>query len=144
MKTLQKPVLVLNKNWQPVHVATVARALILLWKDAARVVDVADYQTFTWQDWASMSPEAGDALAQNNLGEWHERHNAAAGGDRLALQWYRRAADQGLPAAMVNAARLLAPAGAAQCREAQKLLDLARSAGLAQASEWREALQCAH
>ena len=64
MKTLQKPVLVLNKSWQPVHVATVARALILLWKDAARVVDVADYQTFTWQDWARLSPEAGDAFLQ--------------------------------------------------------------------------------
>ena len=33
MNSLQKPVLVLNKNWQPVHVATVARALVLLWKE---------------------------------------------------------------------------------------------------------------
>jgi 5-methylcytosine-specific restriction endonuclease McrA len=65
MRVLQKPVLVLNKSWQPVHVATVARALVLVWKDAARVVDVADYQTFTWQDWARMSPEAGDAFLQS-------------------------------------------------------------------------------
>lgn len=28
-KTLQRPTLVLNRNWQPVHVATVARALVL-------------------------------------------------------------------------------------------------------------------
>ena len=28
---LQRPTLVLNRNWQPVNVATVARALILLW-----------------------------------------------------------------------------------------------------------------
>jgi len=27
---LQQPTLVLNRNWQPVHVATVARALVLL------------------------------------------------------------------------------------------------------------------
>lgn len=56
MNTLQRPVLVLNRNWQPVHVATVARALVLLWKEAARVVDAADYQTFTWDDWAQLRP----------------------------------------------------------------------------------------
>lgn len=56
MNTLQRPVLVLNRNWQPVHVATVARALVLLWKDAARVVDAADYQTFTWDDWSQLRP----------------------------------------------------------------------------------------
>jgi hypothetical protein len=36
---------VLNRNWQPVNVATVARALVLLWNESARVVDPADYQT---------------------------------------------------------------------------------------------------
>jgi hypothetical protein len=29
--SLQRPTLVLNRNWQPVNVATVARALVLLW-----------------------------------------------------------------------------------------------------------------
>ncbi len=62
LNSLQKPVLVLNKNWQPVHVATVARALILLWKDAARVVDAADYQTFSWEDWSKLRPRDGDAF----------------------------------------------------------------------------------
>ena len=56
MNTLQRPVLVLNRNWQPVHVATVARALLLLWKNAARVVDANDYQTFTWEDWSQLRP----------------------------------------------------------------------------------------
>ena len=56
MNTLQRPVLVLNRNWQPVHVATVARALVLLWKEAARVVDAADYQTFSWDDWSQIRP----------------------------------------------------------------------------------------
>jgi 5-methylcytosine-specific restriction endonuclease McrA len=60
MNSLQKPVLVLNKNWQPVHVATVARALILLWKDAARVVDAANYQTFSWDDWSRLRVREGD------------------------------------------------------------------------------------
>ena len=31
-KVLQRPTLVLNRNWQPVRVATVARALVLLWE----------------------------------------------------------------------------------------------------------------
>ena len=35
---LQRPTLVLNRNWQPVNVATVSRALVLLWNEAARVV----------------------------------------------------------------------------------------------------------
>lgn len=56
MNTLQRPVLVLSRNCQPVHVATVARALVLLWKEAARVVDAADYQTFTWVDWSQLRP----------------------------------------------------------------------------------------
>src|SRR5580693_8775889 len=35
--TLQRPTLVLNRNWQPVNVATVARALVLVWNESARV-----------------------------------------------------------------------------------------------------------
>ena len=38
-KVLQRPTLILNRNWQPVNVATVARALVLLWNESARVVD---------------------------------------------------------------------------------------------------------
>ena len=53
-KALERPTLVLNRNWQPVNVATVARALVLLWNEAARVVDVADYQTFSWDDWSRL------------------------------------------------------------------------------------------
>jgi hypothetical protein len=37
--TLQRPTLVLNRNWQPINVATVARALIMLWNDSAKIVD---------------------------------------------------------------------------------------------------------
>jgi hypothetical protein len=52
-KVLQRPTLILNRNWQPVNVSTVARALVLLWNESARVVDPADYQTYTWEDWAA-------------------------------------------------------------------------------------------
>jgi len=65
MNVLQKPVLVLNRNWQPVHVATVARAMVLVWKNAARVVDASDYQTFSWEDWSKLRPAGGDAFIQS-------------------------------------------------------------------------------
>ena len=43
---LELPTLVLNRQWQPVHVTTVARSLVLLWNDAARVVDPDDTGCF--------------------------------------------------------------------------------------------------
>ncbi len=55
-KVLQRPTLVLNRNWQPVNVATVARALVLLWNESARVVDPRDYQLYTWADWSKLRP----------------------------------------------------------------------------------------
>jgi len=58
---LQRPTLVLNRNWQPVNVATVTRALVMLWKETARVVDATDYQTFSWDDWSRLRPRDGEA-----------------------------------------------------------------------------------
>ncbi len=74
---LQRPTLVLNRNWQPVNVATVARALVLLWNESARVVDPADYQTVHLGRLVAAAParrravHPGDAAAA-----------ARAGGDR--------------------------------------------------------------
>jgi 5-methylcytosine-specific restriction endonuclease McrA len=62
---LQRPTLVLNRNWQAVNVATVARALVLLWNEGARVVDVADYQMFSWSDWSKLRPREGDLFVQS-------------------------------------------------------------------------------
>jgi 5-methylcytosine-specific restriction endonuclease McrA len=59
-KILQRPTLVLNRNWQPVHVATVARALVMLWNESARVVDPSDYQTYTWENWSKLRPAEGE------------------------------------------------------------------------------------
>jgi 5-methylcytosine-specific restriction endonuclease McrA len=59
-KVLQRPTLVLNRNWQPVNVATVARALVLLWNESARVVDPADYQLYTWADWSKLRPRGDE------------------------------------------------------------------------------------
>jgi hypothetical protein len=57
-RMLERPALVLNRNWQPVNVATVARALVLLWNESARVVDPSDYQTYTWEDWSKLRIES--------------------------------------------------------------------------------------
>ena len=57
---LNQPTLVLNRNWQPVAVATVARALVKVWNDAARIVDPADYQQYAWSDWARLRPREDD------------------------------------------------------------------------------------
>jgi 5-methylcytosine-specific restriction endonuclease McrA len=59
-RILQRPTLVLNRNWQPINVATVARALVLLWNESARVVDPADFQLYTWADWSRLRPGDGE------------------------------------------------------------------------------------
>ena len=59
-KVLRRPTLVLNRNRQPVNVATVARALVLLWNESARVVDPKDFQLYTWEDWAKLRPRDGE------------------------------------------------------------------------------------
>ena len=63
-KVLEHPTLVLNRNWQPVNVATVARALVLLWNESARVVDPADYRLYTWADWSELRPNEGERFIQ--------------------------------------------------------------------------------
>ena len=56
---LELPTLVLNRHWQPVHVTTVARAVVMLWNDAARVVEPDDYRLYAWDDWSELEPRAG-------------------------------------------------------------------------------------
>jgi 5-methylcytosine-specific restriction endonuclease McrA len=57
---LERPTLVLNRNWQPVNVATVGRALVMLWNESARVIDPADFQMYDWRDWSSLAPAEGE------------------------------------------------------------------------------------
>jgi len=59
---LGRSTLVLNRNWQPVHVASVRRVLRLLFAGAARVVDPENYQLYSWDDWSTIEP-AMDELA---------------------------------------------------------------------------------
>jgi 5-methylcytosine-specific restriction endonuclease McrA len=57
---LSQPTLVLNRNWQPVGVMSVAKALTKVFAGKARVVDPADYQTYDWQDWSKLRPQSGE------------------------------------------------------------------------------------
>jgi 5-methylcytosine-specific restriction endonuclease McrA len=61
---LNRPTLVLNRSWQPVGVAPVARTLVLLWNDNARVVDPDDYRLYTWSDWANLIPRDNEPFIQ--------------------------------------------------------------------------------
>lgn len=63
-KLLNRHTLVLNRNWQAVNIATVARALVMLWNESARVVDPADYQTYDWDDWAKLQPVGDEPAVQ--------------------------------------------------------------------------------
>ncbi len=54
---LQRPTLVLNRSWQPVNVATVARALVMVWSDTAHVVDPNNFQLYDWSDWSKLVPQ---------------------------------------------------------------------------------------
>lgn len=66
MTVLHKPVLVLNRNWQAVRCATVARALVMLWNEAAKVVDPTDYSLYTWADWSSLRPKDGEPVIRTH------------------------------------------------------------------------------
>lgn len=59
-KILERPTLVLNRNWQPVNVATVARSLVMLWNESARVVDPHDFRLYDWADWSQLAPSEGE------------------------------------------------------------------------------------
>ncbi len=61
---LQRPTLVLNRNWQPINVATVARALIMVWNESARVVDPTDYQLYDWNAWSKLVPDHEEPFVQ--------------------------------------------------------------------------------
>ena len=61
-----RPVLVLNKSWQAIHVTNVERAIVMLFsadgdRNKARVIDPnKDFETFTWEDWSQLKPVDGE------------------------------------------------------------------------------------
>ena len=62
---LNSAVLVLNRNYQPVHVTSVKRALSLLYLGVAKAID-AQYRLYEFEDWAALSASAHDSIATVN------------------------------------------------------------------------------
>lgn len=58
---LTRPVLCLNKSWQPVTVRNVIKSLTKVCKGKARIVDPYSYQMYDWEDWLCIEPEEGEA-----------------------------------------------------------------------------------
>lgn len=58
---LELPTLVLNQQWQPIHVTTVVRALVMLWNETAKVVEPDECRVYDWAQWAELEPLEGAA-----------------------------------------------------------------------------------
>jgi len=50
-KELEKPCLVLNKQWKPIHVITVKDAIVLIMKGNANAIGLDDFAPYTWEKW---------------------------------------------------------------------------------------------
>ena len=61
---LDQPTLVLNRNWQPIGVAPVARSLMLVWNESAQFVDPNDFQLYSWSDWSRLQPKCDEPFIQ--------------------------------------------------------------------------------
>lgn len=59
---LKRPTLVLNRNWQPINIAAVARALVMVWNDSARIVEPESYQLYDWNEWTALEARGGDFI----------------------------------------------------------------------------------
>jgi len=61
MSSLSKPVLVLNKMWIPIRVASVKRCLKLVFADKASLVDPADYAIYDWDEWTLIDSDCDES-----------------------------------------------------------------------------------
>jgi 5-methylcytosine-specific restriction endonuclease McrA len=59
---LERPTLVLNRSWQPVRISSVARSIVMVFNDAARIVDPESYALYTWEDWAALEPKDNEPV----------------------------------------------------------------------------------
>ena len=61
---LEQPALVLNRNWQPVNITSVARSLTMVFTGTARVVDPETFQLLDWSDWSKLTPRDDQLFVQ--------------------------------------------------------------------------------
>lgn len=57
---LEHPTLVLNRNWTAVNVVPVRRALILVCRNAARIISPETYETYDLSSWEELAVRSGD------------------------------------------------------------------------------------
>ena len=66
VRSLHRPVLILNKSWAPHRIDTVKDVMSLLFREddgdpEARIIDpYTDFQTYTWEDWSKLRPKTGE------------------------------------------------------------------------------------
>lgn len=59
-------VLVLNKTWNAIAIASIQRAMILLFstykngEPKAKIIDSTVFSTYTWEDWSKLVPDEND------------------------------------------------------------------------------------
>jgi 5-methylcytosine-specific restriction endonuclease McrA len=57
---LSEPTLVLNRNWLPIRVCTVRRALTLVFKDLARIIGPENYTLHDFASWLDLKVATGE------------------------------------------------------------------------------------
>lgn len=90
---LDSSVLVLNRNWQPIHVTTVRRAFTLLYMGAAHVIG-PDFALFDFESWSALAAAEGEGVIRTV-------HQVIRAPQVIMLQLYDR-----IPRARVRFSRL--------------------------------------
>ena len=54
---IDEPVLVLNRNWQPVNFTPVSVAICNVMRDMAAIIDPETYYVMSWEEWTQHEPE---------------------------------------------------------------------------------------
>lgn len=62
MSSVNTAVLVLNRNFQPVHVTSVKRAFMLLYAGVARAID-EQFKLYDFEDWAALAAKEHEAIS---------------------------------------------------------------------------------
>lgn len=66
---LDRPVLTLNRHWQPMSVTSVREAIGLVAKGSAKIIDPSDFQTYDFMTWADVSrakEKFGDSMIHSS------------------------------------------------------------------------------
>ena len=67
--TLNKKVLVLNKNWVALRIRTVKEVVRLASRNRAVIIDSNDYSLYTWKEWIYLEPKEGEEAIATSSGD---------------------------------------------------------------------------